>query len=79
MRKLAAARADVAAKSNGATGETAARLQSVARTLQDAAAPLAGLFDSLQEADFRPTPTVEAAVNEAIKKAESVLAAYKQQ
>jgi photosystem II stability/assembly factor-like uncharacterized protein len=79
MRKLAAARADVAAKSNGATGEAAARLQAVARTLQDAAAPLTGLFDSLQEADLRPTPAVEAGVNEAIKKADSALTAYKQQ
>ena len=33
MRKLAAARADVAAKSNGATGEAAARLQNVARKI----------------------------------------------
>ncbi len=77
MRQLASARADVAQRTAGASGESAARLETAARTLQDAFAPLQGLLDALQEADLKPTPAVEAAATEAIKKADAAIAAYK--
>jgi photosystem II stability/assembly factor-like uncharacterized protein len=74
MRRLAAARADVATKLNGASGDAAAKLQAIQRALTDAAAPLQNLFESLQEADAKPTPALDAAVKDALAKADAALA-----
>jgi hypothetical protein len=77
MRRLVAARADIAARIAAATGEPAAKLQTTSRALADAFAPLQGLFESLQEADLRPTPALEAAVKAALARADAALAATK--
>jgi len=79
MRQLGAARADVAQRAASAGGDAAARLQTIARGLQDAFTPLQGIFESLQEADVRPTAALEAAASDAIKRAEAAMMAYKQQ
>ena len=60
LRRLATARADP-------------NLRDRAAALQAAYAPLPALFDALQEADLRPTPTVEAAVQAALARAEAAL------
>ena len=74
MRRLVAARADVATRVGRASGEAAAALRELSTDLVAAYAPLPALFDALQEADVKPIPAVEAAANEAVKKAEAVLA-----
>ncbi len=72
MRRLAAARADLATRLAGASGD-AATLQNSAKAVADAFAPLQGLFESLQEADVRPTAALEAAVKDALARANAVL------
>ncbi len=74
MRRLVDARSAVAGRLAGATGDAAASLPRVAATLQAAYAPLPALLDTLQEADAKPVPSVEAAATEAVKRAEEVLA-----
>ena len=69
MRRLAGrTRRRQRSASASATGDAAARLQAIARELQTAFAPLQELFESLQEADLRPTPAVEAAAADALKR-----------
>lgn len=60
LRRLSAARAK-------ATGAEAGELQA-------AYSPLPALFEALQEADLRPTPAIESAVNAALAQAEAALA-----
>lgn len=73
LRQLARARADLAGRLAAGAGDEAARLQSLAKQLQDAYTPLPALFEALQEADARPTPAVETAVAEALKRVEGAL------
>jgi hypothetical protein len=74
LSRLARARADIAERLGRATGDTATALRQVAAELQAAYAPLPDLLDALQETDVRPRPSVEAAVNDALKRAEAALA-----
>ncbi len=74
MRQLAAARGEVAGRVAAASGEAATRLQGIVRAVGDAFAPLQGLFESLQEADARPTPALEASVKEALARANAAVA-----
>jgi photosystem II stability/assembly factor-like uncharacterized protein len=74
MARLGTARAEAAAELAAAAPADRARLQAQADRLQRAAAPLAGLFETLQEADLRPTPAVEAAAKAAIAEATAALA-----
>jgi photosystem II stability/assembly factor-like uncharacterized protein len=73
IRRLAAARADVAATLAKATGAEADALRAHAAELQSAYAPLPALYDQLQEADIKPTPTLESAVNAALVRAEAAV------
>jgi hypothetical protein len=68
MRKLVAARADIAKRSGAPP--------TLLGDLTAAYAPLPALLETLQEADVKPLPAVEAAANEAIKRAQAALAAY---
>jgi len=43
------------------------------RAIADALQPLQGLFEALQEADLRPTPALQAAVKDALARAEAAL------
>jgi photosystem II stability/assembly factor-like uncharacterized protein len=74
MRRLVAARTALAARAAAASGEAAAQAQSLTKAVADAFAPLQGLFESLQEADARPTPALEAAVKAALARADAALA-----
>jgi hypothetical protein len=74
MSRLVSARADVLSRAGRATGDAATAFQQLAADLQAAYAPLPALFDLLQEADVKPTPVVEAAVTDAVKQANAVLA-----
>ena len=75
MRRLVAARADVAARLGRASDDAAAALATARRPIcRRAYAPLPALLDALQEADVKPLPAVEAAATEAVKRAEAVLA-----
>ena len=68
-------RADTARQIAAAiTSEVADPLGRVAAELEAAYAPLPALLESLQEADAKPTPLVEAAANDAVRQATAVLA-----
>jgi hypothetical protein len=73
MRRLAAARADLRKALASEAAESAA-LEARLKVVSDALAPLQGLFESLQEADVRPTAPLEAAVKEALARADAALA-----
>jgi hypothetical protein len=74
MRRLVAARADVAGRLGRAAADAAPPLQQLADELRLAYAPLPAILDTLQEADVKPLPAVEAAANDAIKRGEAALA-----
>jgi hypothetical protein len=71
MRQIARVRADVEKTLAGSSGAPAARLRDGVTALQQAGAALVPLFESIQRADARPTAAQEAAVGEALKKAEA--------
>ncbi len=73
IRRIAAARRAVEAQLATTSGDEAARLRAKAAALQQASAPLPSLFETVQEADARPTPAVEAAANQALAVAEGAL------
>ncbi len=73
MRQLAPVRAEVDKQVAASAGAATARLQGAATSLQQAAASLVPLFESIQRADARPTAAQEAAVAEALKKAQAVI------
>ena len=73
MRRLMAERAEAERALTAASADGRAKLEATLAALRAAYAPLPALFDTLQRADTRPTPAVQAAVDEAIKRAESVL------
>jgi len=77
IRQVSAARTDLAQRAASATGEAAGRLQAIARELQTAFAPLQELFESLQEADLRPTPATETATAAALRRVDEAMARYK--
>ncbi len=79
MRDTARARADVRSKLAGAAPDTTARWQPVLASLDQAAALLPDLFQSLQGSDTRPTPALEAAVTAALQRVATALAAYRAQ
>jgi photosystem II stability/assembly factor-like uncharacterized protein len=76
IRDTAKARADVRARLTAASGDAATKLQSVRDALDQAAAPLADLYQVLQGADARPTATAETAVANALQRVASALEAY---
>jgi hypothetical protein len=69
LRRLAAARAALAKRREGAAPDQASELQKTADSLQAVFAPLPGLLELLQEADARPLPAVVAAVKTAVEAA----------
>ena len=73
MRQVAEAQADVRGRLAAATGADASRLEAIAAALQQAGAPLQGLFERVQQADARPTVALEAAATEAIARAETAV------
>jgi hypothetical protein len=73
LRRLAQVRAETSERLAAAAGDEAAGLRARASELQAAYAPLPALFDSLQEADMRPTAAVEAAVAAALARAEAAV------
>jgi hypothetical protein len=73
LRRLAQVRAETSERLAAAAGDGAAGLRARASELQAAYAPLPALFDSLQEADMRPTAAVEAAVAAALARAEAAV------
>ena len=75
MRRLVAARTDLAARLGKAAASETAALQETANAVQAAYAPLPALLDTLQEADVKPLPAVEAAAKAAIERAIAALAA----
>jgi photosystem II stability/assembly factor-like uncharacterized protein len=75
MRRLTALRRETADQLAKAVPADTADLKIRAAELQQAYAPLPALLDSLQEADVRPLPALEAAAKVAIARAETVLAA----
>jgi len=77
IRQVSAARTDLAQRAASATGDGAGRLQAIARELQTAFTPLQELFESLQEADLRPTPAIEAAAADALKRVDEAMTKYK--
>jgi len=74
MRRLMTARAEVAGRLGRAAADAAPPLQQLADDLRLAYAPLPAILDTLQEADVKPLPAVEAAANDAIKRGEAALA-----
>jgi photosystem II stability/assembly factor-like uncharacterized protein len=78
LRQLARTRAEIAKQLEGSSGAAATRLQAQVTTLQQAAAPMVSLFESIQQADARPTAAQEAAAADLIKKAEAAMAASKE-
>jgi hypothetical protein len=76
IRDTAKARADVRTRLAAASGDAAAKLQSVRDALDQAAAPLSDLYQVLQAADARPTATAEAAVANVLQHVTSALEAY---
>ncbi|HEX5068821.1 MAG TPA: hypothetical protein VFV78_01295 [Vicinamibacterales bacterium] len=74
MRRLMAARADVAARLGRAAADAAPALRQLAEELLLAYSPLPAILDSLQEADVKPLPVVDAAANDALRRAEAALA-----
>ena len=68
------ARARSRARVAAASGEAATRCKASPARSPDAFAPLQALFESLQEADARPTPALEAAVKEALARANAAVA-----
>jgi hypothetical protein len=73
MRRLTAARATLTKRVTEGSGDGA--LQAQLRAVTDALQPLQGLFESLQEADAKPTAALEAAVKEALARATAALGA----
>jgi photosystem II stability/assembly factor-like uncharacterized protein len=73
LRRLAEARAGVAARSSAAGADDAAAQRARTAELRRASADLAELFEVLQEADVKPTPAIEAAVAAALAEAETLL------
>ncbi len=71
--QLAQARRDVAARLAAATGETQRELAARRDALEAAYAPLPRLFQTLQEADARPTEAIEQATAAAIDRVREVL------
>ena len=76
IRDTAAARKDVRTRLATAGPDAATRLQSVRDGLDAAAARLPDLFLTLQAADVRPTAATEAAVNDALQRVATAIAAY---
>jgi hypothetical protein len=68
LRQIAATRLELGRRQAGSTGETAARLQAIALSLDEAWRNLAARFDTLQ------TPAIEAAAIEAIARAATAVA-----
>ena len=77
IRDTAAARKDVRARLAAAAPGAASLLQSVRDRLDAAAARLPDLFLTLQAADVRPTAATEAAVNDALQRVATAIAAYR--
>jgi photosystem II stability/assembly factor-like uncharacterized protein len=73
LRRVAKLRAEIASRPAGATTAS----QNAATALQQAASQLQDLFEAIQQADARPTAAQEAAVADALKKAEAAIAAAK--
>jgi len=73
MRRLTAARATLTRRVAEASSDPGS-LQTQLRAVTDALQPLQGLFESLQEADAKPTAALEAAVKEALARATAALA-----
>jgi hypothetical protein len=78
MRELSEARRIVRQRQAAAAGDLTTRLQTVAVELQEAYAPMPGLFSTIQEADVRPTAASDAAANAALEKSRAALAAYQE-
>jgi photosystem II stability/assembly factor-like uncharacterized protein len=74
-RRLRTARETLMTRTAGASGDSAAELQKQLHAVTDALQPLQDLFESLQEADVKPSASLEAAVKEALSRAAAVLAA----
>ena len=74
LRQIATSRMDLARRQAGSSGETAARLQAIAQSLDEAWRDLAASFDTLQRADARPTPAIETAAIDAIARAATAVA-----
>ena len=73
LRRVAKLRAEIASRPAGATTAS----QNAATALQQAASQLQDLFEAIQQADARPTAAQDAAVADALKKAEAAIAAAK--
>ena len=75
MRRLVSARTRLTERLAKASGEEAAIVQKQLRAITNAFQPLQGLFELLQEADVKPNAALEAAVKEALNRANAALAA----
>jgi hypothetical protein len=73
MRRLADAQADVRRRIESSPAD-AARLQATLTSLQQALAPMPALFERVQQADARPTAAQEAAVADALARADAAIA-----
>jgi len=73
LRRVAKLRAEIASRPAGATMAS----QNAATALQQSASQLQDLFEAIQQADARPTAAQEAAVADALKKAEAAIAGAK--
>ncbi|HEY7476029.1 MAG TPA: hypothetical protein VH679_13510 [Vicinamibacterales bacterium] len=77
MRQLSQTSAEAAKRLSASSGAPAARLQTALTSIQQAAAPLQALFESIQGADARPTAAQEAAVTDAVKKAQAAIESFR--
>jgi hypothetical protein len=76
IRQLADARRTATQRRTAASGDLAAKFDALAKSLDDAYAPLPDLFSKIQEADLKPTPATEAATAAALERAQQALALF---
>jgi len=69
LTRLARARADVRERLTRASGADADTLRQVQTALETAYRPLPDLLDMLQDADVKPPPALQTAVDVAVKQA----------
>jgi hypothetical protein len=74
IRALRDARAAVKRRQSNVPAEGAARWHALAAALDAAYEPLPALFSRVQEADLKPTPTTEGAVQTALDRVQTALA-----
>jgi hypothetical protein len=75
LRQIGPVRMDVARREASATGDAATRVRAAVASLDAAWRELAQHLETIQQADVRPTPAIEAAIIDAIGRAAAVVAA----